>query len=297
MNDPVLLVDASIYVFRAYYSVRDSMLDSDQRPSNAVWGFTGFLCDLLQKQPSAHVLVAFDESLNSSFRNRIYPPYKANRETPPADLEWQFQGCRRVAEALGLRCAADSELEADDLIGGALEIVRAANGHALIVSADKDLAQLVSERDHWWDFARDLRLDPQGVAQKFGVLPAQIPDLLALAGDSVDNIPGVRGVGPKTAAALIAHFGSLAELYQRLEEVPFLRLRGARSVYERLREHQAAAELALQLTRISIDRSPVADVPALARQPVHRETLAALCEHYRFGPMTRSRLREVSRLV
>lgn len=288
------LVDGSLYVFRAWHSMPDEFHDVDGHPVNAVHGYTRFLCELLEKTRPERVAVAFDASLTSSFRNAIYPPYKANRELPPPDLEHQFVLCREVTAALGVTVLIDHSFEADDLIGSALWHLRGHGIPSVIVSADKDFGQLLGEHDRQWDFARNLRWGPDGVHEKLGVHPHQVADYLALCGDAVDNIPGVPGVGAKTAAALLAHFGSLDALLERVDEVPFLRLRGATSCAARLREHGEMARLYRRLTRIALD-APVTDhVDGLRRAPVDTGTLDALCERLRFGPLTRARLRALA---
>ena len=290
----VHLVDGSLYVFRAWHSMPDEFHDVDGHPVNAVHGFTRFLCELLEKVRPPHIAVAFDASLTSSFRNAIYPLYKANRELPPPDLERQFVLCREVAAALGVVVMIDHSYEADDLIGSALWSLRAHGLRSVIVSADKDFGQLLGEHDEQWDYARNLRWGPAGVHQKLGVHPHQVADYLALCGDSVDNIPGVPGIGAKTAAALLAHFGSLDELLDRIDEVAYLRLRGAATCAARLREHAEAARLYRRLTRIALDAPVATTVEAWLRGVGQAASLDALCERLRFGPLTRARLRALA---
>lgn len=243
------LIDASVYVFRAWFSVADRLTDPGGRPANALYGYGMFLCELLERRRPSHVAVAFDESLRSSFRNEIDPDYKANRPPAPEELKQQFARCRALTEALGVSCFASARYEADDLIGSLAARFRPERP-AVIVSADKDLAQLVDQGDRLWDAARDRWLDQAGIRESFGVEAWQVADLLALTGDAVDNIPGVPGIGAKTAAALLAAFGDLDGVYRRLDEVPGLALRGAARVARLLEEHRATAFRARQLTRI-----------------------------------------------
>lgn len=295
MKPTLHLIDASLYVFRAWHSMPPEFHDKDGAPINAVHGFTRFLCDFLERAQPTHVLVAFDESLTSSFRNGIYPEYKANRELPPQELILQFQYCRRVAAALGLCALADAHYEADDLIGSAITVARAQGFRAVIVSADKDFGQLVNDDDVQWDFSKDQRWDAHGVKQRLGVRPDQVADFLALTGDAVDNIPGVPGIGAKTAAILLAHFDTLEALLARIEEVPYLRFRGAGQAYARIKAHRAQALLSRALTGIALD----APVPATASQlawsrPADPMILDGLMEQLRFGPLTRSRCRALA---
>lgn len=288
------LIDGSLYVFRAWHSMPDAFHDVDGHAVNAVHGFTRFLCELLEKVRPEHVAVAFDASLTSSFRNAIYPPYKANRDLPPPDLEHQFVLCRAVTKALGVVVMIDHSFEADDLIGSALWSLRSHGTPSVIVSADKDFGQLLGENDEQWDFARGLRWGPAGVHEKLGVHPHQVADYLALCGDAVDNIPGVPGIGAKTAAALLAHFGTLEALLERVDEVAFLRLRGAAACATRLRQHGEQAMLYRRITRIALDAPVPEGADALRRQSASVQTIDTLCEKLRFGPLTRSRLRALA---
>jgi len=285
------LVDGSLYVFRAWHSMPDEFSDVDGNPVNAVHGYARFLCELLERARPGHIAVAFDASLTSSFRNAIYPPYKANRELPPPDLERQFVLCREVTEALGVHMMIDHSYEADDLIGSTVWNLRAQGWRSVIVSADKDFGQLLGEHDEQWDYARSMRWGPAGVHEKLGVHPHQVADYLALCGDSVDNIPGVPGIGAKTAAALLAHFGNLDALLERIDEVAFLRLRGAASCAAKLREHAEQARLYRRLTRIALDAPGASTPEMLLRRSQQPDRLDELCERLRFGAFTRSRLR------
>jgi 5'-3' exonuclease len=283
------LVDASMYVFRAWHSMPNEFHDEDGWPTNAVHGFARFLLELLEKERPRHIAVAFDEALDSCFRNTLYPAYKANRESAPEELKRQFVHCKALCVALGLPVLAHQDYEADDLIGSALHAARAHGHRGVIVSADKDLSQLLAGLDEQWDFARGQRWSSAGVKARHGVEAHQIADYLALTGDAVDNIPGVPGVGPKTAAALLAHFGSLDALLARVDEVAFLRLRGAASVAAKLREHRAQALLWRQLTTIALD-APLQEATVFPRGTGDAAHLLALCESLRFGPLTRRRL-------
>ncbi len=293
MRPTAYLVDASIYVFRAWHSVPAEFEDINGHPVHAVYGFTGFLISLLEQTRAGHVAVAFDESLESSFRNEIYPPYKANREPAPEELKHQFRLCQEVTRVLGLTPLVDSCYEADDIIGTMVHRLRGHGFRSVIVSPDKDLSQLLGEHDRQWDFARRERWGPEGVELKFGVRADQLADLLALAGDSVDNIPGVPGIGVKTAAALLRHFGDLDALLTRVEEVPFLSLRGARSTHLKLREHGAAARLARRLTGIALDAPAPHRPEEIAVRQVDPTAVEALFDRLKFGPLTRRRAREV----
>jgi len=289
MKSPLYLVDASIYVFRAWHSMPPDMTDTQGWPVHAVHGFARFLLELLERERPQHIAIAFDEAQQGCFRNRLYPAYKANREPAPEELRRQFAHCKALCAALGLRVLVHSDYEADDLIGSALEQGRRVGLRGLILSADKDLSQLLVDQDQQWDMPRQQRWGVDEVKARYGVHAHQIADYLALCGDAVDNIPGVSGVGAKTAAILLSHFGSLDVLLERLDEVAFLRLRGAATVAARLREQRAQALLYRQLTTVAC-HAPVPAIDQLQRSPADGQMLDGLSQHLRMGPMTRRRL-------
>ncbi len=249
----VYLIDASIYIFRAWFSVPDTMRGENGRPVNAVYGFCRFLTEFAERSRAKYVGIAFDENLTQSFRNELYPAYKTNRELPPAELKQQFELCRRLAESAGFYCVGSDRYEADDLIATMAGQLRDHAFRNVIVSGDKDLAQVLRGQDFWWDFARDRQLDSSKVIDKFGVPPEAIQDYLGLCGDAVDNIPGVPGIGPKTASALLAEFGSLEAIYESLSQVGRLSIRGAKSLPAKLADHRDQARLSKQLATVAYD--------------------------------------------
>jgi len=293
---PLYLVDASLYVFRAWHSMPDEFRDAEGWPTNAVHGFARFLAELVERVQPRHAAIAFDEALDSCFRNRIYPAYKANRPPAPDELRRQFGHCKALCRALGFVVLADTEYEADDLIGTAVKAGRDRAHHAVIVSADKDLSQLLQGADEQWDYARGVRWTAAGVRARHGVEAHQIPDYLALCGDAVDNIPGVPGIGCKTAASLLHHFGTLDALLARSDEIQFLRFRGAGQVGAKLRAHAATALLCRQLTTIACDAPLGEATNGFARRTADPGALSRLCETLRFGPLTRRRLYTVAGL-
>lgn len=247
----IFLVDAGPYIFRAFFSVPSKVQTPDGRPKNALHGFGGFLLKLIESRRVHHMALAFDRSLNSSFRNDLYADYKRQREEPPPELEAQLRWCEALGAALGIRCFVDSRYEADDLIAALVDSLEEADQELVVVSSDKDLAQLVTERVRLLDFARDELYGPDEVVAKFGVRPSQIVDYLGLAGDPVDNIPGVPGIGKKTAAALLGHFDNLEQALGDLDAVAALPLRGAKSVARRLSEHREIALLSKKLATVA----------------------------------------------
>lgn len=290
------LIDASVFVFRAWHSVPVAVVDPDGLPVNALHGFGRFLGDLIERVRPEHIGVAFDASLVTSFRNRLYPAYKANREPAPMELKRQFALCRQLCEALGVASFASSEYEADDIIGTLAERMRAAGKHVTLVTRDKDLAQLVRPGDHYWDYIGDERFGYDDIAGRFGVLPERMPCFLAVMGDAVDNIPGVPGIGRKTASTLFRHFESLAHLYEDLDRVSSLKLRNAGFVVGQLREHRASAFLARQLTQIACNMPLQIELDGLRRRPPDLAALDAFYDAVGFGRLLRNQAERIASL-
>jgi 5'-3' exonuclease len=253
----VHLVDAHVYIFRAYYSL-PSMQAPDGSEVAAAYGFANTLLKYVADRDPTHVALCFDHAM-TSFRNELEPGYKQDRTEAPAELEPQFAICMEVGEALGFPTFARERYEADDLIGTLVAGITAQSGRAVIVSTDKDLAQLVTEdgRVVLHDLARDLTLDADGVRAKFGVDPAQIPDYLGLVGDAVDNLPGVPGVGPKGAAAALAAFGSIDGIPAEPDAWRGIPVRGAARLAAKIAEHRPRALRTRELATV------LRDVPGL----------------------------------
>ena len=288
-------IDASYFIFRAYYSMPPDMVDRDGNATHALYGFARFLCDFLESVRPEHLAVAFDESLRgeTSFRCGIYPAYKANRELPPADLKRQFAFCREFCRLLGVAEFASSEYEADDIIGTLTARARAAGLANVVVSRDKDLSQLIRHGDVYWDYTGNARYQYHDIGPRFGAAPESIADFLALTGDSVDNIPGVPGIGKKTAAELFAHFGSLDELYANLERIATLKLRGAATLASKLLAHKESAYLARRLTGIVCDMPLRATPEDLRRGRPDGNALHAFFDTHGFGNILRQQARRI----
>lgn len=290
------LIDSSIYVFRAYYSLPDSMVDPEGNPVQAVYGFTRFLCEFIEQTKADYVGAAFDISLTSSFRNEIYPEYKANRDPAPEELKRQFVFCRRIADELGLSCFADSTCEADDIIGTLATKWRKKNGAITILSRDKDLLQLLDKDDVYWDFANDKTVAHNQVKEEFGVESERVADYLALTGDAVDNIKGVPGIGPKTAKSLLARYASLDEIYENLEDVKNINVRGAKTLKAKLVEHRDAAYLAQQLTQIKCDMDISAAKTNLKRRKPDLEALNKTFDELGFAATLRKKVEHLAKV-
>jgi DNA polymerase I len=281
----IYLVDASVYIFRAWYSMPPDMQDADGNPTHALYGFARFLSDLIEKRQPQHVAVAFDESHGSGHRHSLYPAYKANRDPAPPELKRQFALCREYCRHLGVAEYASPEYEADDLIGTLATRMRAMGLRVTVVSRDKDLAQLLGKGDVYWDYSDSIEYRYEQIPERFGVRPERMADYLALMGDSVDNIPGVPGVGPKTAAALLTAFESLDAIYADLAAVADLPVRGAGKLPERLALHRDAAYLAQSLTRICCDAPMAAGRDDLQRRAPDLPALVAFCTQQGFGSL------------
>ena len=293
----VYLVDASVYIFRAWYSQNPEQRDGDGNPTHALYGFARFLGDLIERRAPRYLAVAFDESRGFGHRHALLPSYQANREPAPPELKRQFALCREYCRLLGVAEFASREYEADDLIGTLAARVRLEGLRVTVVTRDKDLSQLVGPGDRFWDYSDAAEYAYEDIAARFGVAPERMADYLALTGDAVDNIPGVPGVGPKTAAALMSRYATLDELYGDLDQVAFLPLRGASRLPAKLREHRAAAYLARSLTRIHCDAPLPAGRDVLLRRHPSLQTLGEFCNQHGFGAMLPKQAERISRLA
>ena len=288
------LIDASVFIFRAYHSVPIALTDPDGNPVNALHGFGRFLGDLIEQVRPEHIAVAFDATLVTSFRNRLFPAYKANREPAPVDLKRQFVLCRELCEALGIASFASAEYEADDIVGTIATRMRAVGQQVVLVTRDKDLSQLVRPGDEFWDYIGEERYGYEDIAERFGVVPERMACFLALTGDAVDNIPGVPGVGRKTASMLFRHFESLVHLYDDLDRVLKLKLRNPGFVAGQLRDYRESAFLARQLTGIACDMPLAVELGDLERRPPDFGRLYDLYDSVGFGRLLRNQAERIA---
>jgi DNA polymerase I len=263
------------------------MADGDGNPVHAVFGFARFLGDLMERIRPCFIGVAFDQRLTTSYRNRIYPAYKANREPTPAGLARQFEYCRELCRHLGVPIFVDPEFEADDIIGTLSCLMRAAGIRSAFITRDKDLAQLVRDGDLLWDFGARTQLGYRDIERHFGAAPERFADFLALTGDSSDNIPGVPGIGPKIAATLLRKFASLDELYANIGRVAALGLRGGSALGERLLAHRESVFVARRLTRIVCDMPLGVSARDLRPRAPDLAALGSLYDRLGFGPLLR----------
>ncbi|MEZ4450759.1 MAG: 5'-3' exonuclease H3TH domain-containing protein [Nannocystaceae bacterium] len=247
----LLVIDGTAMIFRAYYG-----LGSRRAPNGAEVGAVTGVCHqllgVLRRQSATHVVVVFDAA-QETFRNRIDPRYKANRGDPPDELVPQFDLIKEITTAIGLHTLAKLDYEADDLMATFAALARAAGIPARLVAVDKDLCQSVVDDAptcDLYDPKSEELTDGAGVIRRLGVRPEQVVDLMALTGDSTDNIQGVRGVGPKAAVALLEAFGDLDGVYRSLDRVEYLGIRGAKALARKLEEGRDDAFLARRLVRL-----------------------------------------------
>ena len=274
-NNPLVLVDGSSYLFRAFYSP-PHLTNAEGMATGAVYGVVNMLKSLLTQFDPSHIAVIFDAK-GPTFRNEMYSEYKANRPPMPDDLRCQIEPVHNAVKALGLPLICISGVEADDVIGTIAKQASAEGRAVLISTGDKDMAQLVDENVTLINTMTDTVLDPQGVEEKFGVPPELIIDLLALMGDTADNIPGVPGVGEKTALGLLQGLGSIKDIYKNLEGIAPLGFRGSKTLAKKMIEHQDSAEMSYALATIKLDVETGVSLDDLA---IAETDTAALAELY-----------------
>src|SRR5947207_901131 len=255
------LIDGSGYVYRAFHAL-PGLGTTRGLPTNAVYGFTTMLAKLLREESPQHVVVVFDAP-GETFRDGLFASYKANRAPMPDELRPQLGYIRKVVEALRLPTLEVPGVEADDVIGTLARQAGRAAIETVLVTGDKDLMQLVDERTIWLDPMRERRCGVAEVRERFGVDPALVPDVLGLMGDAIDNIPGVAGIGEKTASALVSRLGPVEQILERLDEVETIGLRGAKKVREMLAREAENARLSKALATIRCDVPITLDLEAL----------------------------------
>ncbi|MEM1379826.1 MAG: DNA polymerase I [Pseudomonadota bacterium] len=292
-NSRLYLVDGSAYIFRAFHALPPLTRKSDGLPIGAVSGFCNMLWKLLSDASNdavehigtpTHFAVIFDHS-SYSFRNDLYPDYKANRDEPPEDLRPQFSIIRDATRAFSLPCIEEEGFEADDLIATYARQAEAKGAEVVIVSSDKDLTQLVTDKVVMFDPMKNKVIDADGVIEKFGVGPEKMIDLQALMGDSTDNVPGVPSIGPKTAAQLLEEFGTLEELLSRTDEIKQKKRKQV------LTDHADDARLSKELVTLKTDVTGIDEPESFGLAPFDHQTLITFLEEMEFTTLTR-RIRE-----
>lgn len=274
MQEEVYLIDGSAYIYRAYHAIAP-LSNSKGMPTHAVLGFINMVKRLIREKKPAFLAVAFD-SRGPVFRHQLYEAYKANRPPMPEDLRPQIPFIKKFVTASNILSLEEPGVEADDLIASAVKMFAGLGHKVVIVSGDKDLLQLVNNDVVMWDPMKDRIMDREAIRQKYAVYPEQLLDLFALIGDSSDNVPGVPGVGPKTAEKLINAYGSLDGLYEHVDELKQSRVK------EQLIENKALAYLARQLIRLKPDVAIPEKMSKYALTSSNNEELAEIYTELEF---------------
>ncbi|MGF1708108.1 DNA polymerase I [Enterovibrio baiacu] len=279
-ENPLILVDGSSYLYRAYHA-SPNLTNAKGEPTGAVYGVVNMLRSLVKQYPKSNVAVIFDAK-GKTFRDDMYSEYKANRPPMPDDLRGQIAPLHAIIEAMGFPMMVIEGVEADDVIGTLATQGSAAGMPILISTGDKDMAQLVDENVTLINTMTNVIMDPQGVHDKYGFGPEHIIDYLALMGDKVDNIPGVPGVGEKTATALIAGIGGLSKLYDNLDQIAGLGFRGSKTMAKKLEDNRENAYLSYELATIKLDCELPARPEELINGSADNEKLVTLFTELNF---------------
>ena len=291
---PLVLVDGSSYLYRAFHAL-PPLTNSKGQPTGAVKGVISMLRRLEKDYPDSPIAVIFDAK-GKTFRDELFVEYKANRPPMPDDLRAQIQPIHDIVDAMGLPRLVIEGVEADDVIG-TLAAQAEADRPVVVSTGDKDMAQLVNAHVTLVNTMTDTRMDEAGVEAKFGIPPSLIIDFLALMGDKIDNIPGVPGVGEKTALALLQALGGIRDIYARLDEVPTLEIRGAKSLAKKLEDSRDAAELSYELATIKCDVALDVSIADLQHQPADNSRLLTLFRELEFKGWTDELLRDADASV
>ncbi|MFM4827039.1 DNA polymerase I [Aeromonas bivalvium] len=279
-SNPLILVDGSSYLYRAFFASQQADLrTSTGLPSGAVRVMANMMRSLRKQYPDSHVAVVFDAK-GKTFRDDIYPEYKATRASMPDDLRSQVAPIHQMIKAMGFPFLMVEGVEADDVIGTLARQATEKQLPVLISTGDKDMAQLVSDHVTLIDTMKDVKTDRDGVIEKFGVPPELIIDYLALMGDKVDNIPGMAGVGEKTAQALLQGIGSIDQIAANLDKVAALGFRGSKTFADKFREQEDQVRLSYQLATIKTDVELEQSLEELLLGPIDKESLLAVYREY-----------------
>jgi DNA polymerase-1 len=281
MNESrVFIIDAFNYIFRAYYALPPSLSTPSGMPKNAILGYTRTLLRIIKEHKPDYIAAAFEGA--TSFRNGVFEHYKATRAATPEGLSPQIKYCRQMTEAMGIPTFEAEGFEADDVIGTIAMRMWSRGYSTAIVSGDKDLAQLVRPEVCVYDMANEVWLDEAGVRKRFGVEPRQIPDLLALQGDSVDNIPGVDGVGSKTAQLILSVCSTVEDVAKDDAILDSVDIRSRSRIIRRILDSMETVRMSRKLATIRCD-APLEITPeALRYRRGQRDALAPLCKELGF---------------
>lgn len=277
---PFVLVDGSSYLFRAFHGM-PPMSNSQGQATHAIYGVINMLKSLLKTYEPTHIAVVFDAK-GKTFRDDIYPEYKANRPPMPDELRSQIAPLHAIIKAMGLPLIVEPNVEADDVIGTLTKRATALGMKSLVSTGDKDMAQLVDDHVTLINTMNNTLMDVPGVVEKFGIGPELIIDFLALKGDKVDNIPGVPGVGDKSALGLLQGIGGINDIYNNLDKIATLDFRGAKTMAKKMQEHEQSARLSYELATIAIDLPLNYSPDQLSIKDADNNALAELFQTYEF---------------
>ena len=280
IDPPVFIIDAMNYIFRAFYAVPADITAPSGMPKNAILGYTRTLLRLLKEHQPEFVVAAFESK--TSFRSAMFPEYNATRSVTPEGLAPQINYCRKITEAIGIPTYDADSFEADDIIGTIAMKMWSRGYTAAIVTGDKDMSQLVREGVQIFDLANSVWLDEAGVQGRFGVRPHQIPDLLALNGDAVDNIPGVPGVGPKTAVQILGVCSGIEDFARNGQQLQSLQFRSRDRVLRHIRDNIESVRMSRKLATLRCDAPLDINPDTVRYRRGDRSRLSPLCEELGF---------------
>lgn len=277
---PFILVDGSFYLYRAYYSI-PILTNNTGEQTNAIYGVLNMLRNLIIEYKSTHIAIIFDAK-GKTFRNELFKKYKSQRQSMPDNLQKQIEPLCEIVSAIGFPVLTVFGVEADDVIG-TLALQASKNGvSVLIFSGDKDMAQLVTHNVAIINTVKNPMLGLRDIVNRYGVTPELIVDLLALKGDSSDNIPGIPGIGEKTALALLKGIGSLKTIYQNLPMITLLNLRGSKILANKMIQHKDIAFLSYELATIKTNLNLTTNYNQLMMQTPNFKKLQKLFNYYGF---------------
>ncbi|MDG6472601.1 DNA polymerase I [Glaesserella parasuis] len=279
-KNPLVLVDGSSYLYRAFHAF-PPLTNKQGEPTGAMYGVLNMLKSLIAQVEPSHIAVVFDAK-GKTFRDELFEQYKSHRPPMPDELRSQIQPLHAIIKALGIPLLSIEGVEADDVIGTLAVQASQAGKHVLISTGDKDMAQLVNDHIMLINTMNNTLLDREGVIEKYGIPPELIIDYLALLGDSSDNIPGVKGVGEKTAIALLQGIGSMQAIYANLDKIAELSFRGAKTFAPKLEAEKETADLSYLLATIKTDVALDVTYDQLVTQPQQRDQLVELFGRYEF---------------
>jgi 5'-3' exonuclease len=272
------LIDSNIYVYEAWNYCYTKAVDEQGRDIHGVMGFLHFVYQLLSNERPSVIAFAFDEKLKHSHRKVLYPAYKAHRKPLSPELALQFSYCRAFLDSLGLYQSSSHHYEADDLIGTWSKALRQQQYTLNIITADKDLMQLIEVGDTWWSYQKNYKHNVKSFQKRFRIQPHQIADQLALAGDKSDNIAGVSGIGMSTAAKLLRKFGTIETLFEQQKNIHTLQILHAQHIQDAIETHHDSIRIAQQLSRIKCDIADANTADILQKRSIDPTAFHQLCQ-------------------